>query len=197
MPPASHPASAAVPPSPRPRPDDSGGFTRGYSARRALAASLAVMLCWTMPGPTKAQASASASASASAIQGRLLFEGDTPLSGRIRGHVDALPPASIRCVNCHVRASEAAALRARANAPATTQGFGPPLDGPMLAEPRPRRGGPPSAYDARRLCTALREGLDPNHVRMARNMPIYQLSDRDCDHLWAYLAGRPTLQARP
>ena len=121
-----------------------------------------------------------------AQQGRRLFEGQTDLAGRIRGHADPLPPASLRCANCHARATVSAPAASRPQFTGT-QAFGPALTSGWLIESRSRRGGPPSAYTAGRLCTALREGLDPNQVFMARNMPIYQLTDRDCEHLWAFL----------
>lgn len=127
-------------------------------------------------------------------RGQALFEGRAELSGRIRGHADPLPTAALRCTNCHARTASPAPPPGSAVSPlSNTQAFGPVLDIPWLTGERPRRGAPASAYDARALCMALREGLDPQQVRMSRNMPLYELGDADCQALWAFLAraGRP------
>lgn len=137
---------------------------------------------------TAGSAGEAGSPSAGPLRGQALFEGRVDLSGRIRGHVDPLPTPALRCANCHARTQGD-----RGQVPpgpfGNTQAFGPVLDAAWLTGQRPRRGAPASAYDARALCTALREGLDPQQVRMSRNMPLYEISTADCQALWSYLAG--------
>lgn len=104
--------------------------------------------------------------------GAELFDGRRPLAARIAGHDEALPPLASRCSNCH----------AGANA------VGGELNDATLASLRPRRGGPPSRYDAARLCRLLREGIDPAHVMVPREMPRYTIDDQACAALWSHLS---------
>lgn len=151
-------------------------------------------LAWVAAGLWLVLGSASAAQPSGALgpaeqraRGQALFEGRAELSGRIRGHDDPLPAEALRCINCHARVTQPVT----AGSPArfgNSQAFGPVLDGAWLSGSRARRGAPPSAYDAGALCTALREGLDPQQVRMSRNMPLYEIRPSDCEALWAYLA---------
>ncbi|MES1172154.1 MAG: hypothetical protein ABUL77_02865 [Bacteroidota bacterium] len=111
-------------------------------------------------------------------RGEDLFVGREPLKGTIRGHQAALPPEVIRCGNCHgaeIRGATDAAIAA------------PHLDRSWLLSQRERRGGPPSAYDVRVFCRLLRTGVDPAHVLVAREMPIYEVDDASCLLLWNFL----------
>ncbi|MBK9136806.1 MAG: hypothetical protein IPM15_21265 [Betaproteobacteria bacterium] len=107
-------------------------------------------------------------------EGAALYEGRQPLVAHVRGHEQPLPQAAARCTNCHEGA----------------QAIGPRLDERTLAQPLPRRGGPPSRYDAAALCRLLREGIDPAAVLLPRAMPRYQIDARACDALWAHLRSR-------
>ena len=111
-------------------------------------------------------------------RGRALFHAELPLTARMVGHADALPQAAVRCRNCHSKqpASGDAA-----------QDFAPLLNARTLLAQSPRRGGPPSRYDAKALCRVLREGIDPAHVMIQQAMPRYTLSDGECEALWSYL----------
>jgi hypothetical protein len=122
-----------------------------------------------------------------AADGAALFDGRRPLVARIQGHEDRLPPAAARCANCH---APSAIRQAAAGAGVATANFGPVLDRATLTQPLPRRGGPPSRYDAAALCRVLRTGADPALVTLPRTMPRYELADADCTALWAYLSGR-------
>jgi hypothetical protein len=105
------------------------------------------------------------------------------MSGRISGHSTNLPPEAIRCINCH--RSDLKAEKRGAAKPASS--FAPLLNAETLTQPRSRRGGPPSRYDARSLCHTLRTGVDPVYIVMPSAMPRYEVSDDDCALLWAYL----------
>lgn len=104
--------------------------------------------------------------------GAELFDGRRPLAARIVGHDEALPPLASRCSNCHTGPNA----------------VGGELNGETLASLRPRRGGPPSRYDAVRLCRLLREGIDPAHVMVPREMPRYTIDDEACAALWSHLS---------
>lgn len=106
--------------------------------------------------------------------GAALYEGRQPLVAQLRGQAWALPAEASRCINCHEGA----------------QAIGPRLHGRSLAEPLPRRGGPPSRYDAKALCRLLREGVDPAQVLVPQAMPRYTIDDRSCEALWRYLSSR-------
>lgn len=116
--------------------------------------------------------------------GARLFDGRQPLAARISGHADALPSAAARCSNCH--ASQAVRQGAAA-AGIGSPSFGPLLTAATLRHPLPRRGGPPSRFDAASLCRLLREGVDPAWVMLPRVMPRYQISDAQCEALWEHL----------
>ena len=62
-------------------------------------------------------------------------------------------------------------------------------------QPRSRRGGPPSAYDAASLCELLREGIDPAWVMVRQEMPRYAATDAQCIALWAFLVSPAPAQA--
>jgi hypothetical protein len=106
------------------------------------------------------------------------------LRGRLAGHPGHLPPEATRCVNCHATGASAAR-------PAAVS-FGPSLDATLLVRALPRRGGPPSRYDADSLCRLLREGIDPAWVVVDASMPRYDISDAQCEALWMRLA-RPSV----
>jgi hypothetical protein len=115
-------------------------------------------------------------------RGQDLFNGAAALSGTIVGHTNALPPLSARCVNCHAAGSAGPA--SAASAPGS---FGPLLTRRHLTDAVARRGGPPSRYDQAAFCRLLRQGVDPAYVLIARAMPRYDISDGDCQALWALL----------
>jgi len=121
---------------------------------------------------------AAATAAFLALQGRAegaaLYEGRQPLVARVSGHEQPLPALATRCVNCHEGA----------------QAIGPALNERTLAQPLPRRGGPPSRYDAAALCRLLREGIDPASVIVPRAMPRYEIDTRACEALWSHLQNR-------
>ncbi|MES1162053.1 MAG: hypothetical protein ABUL50_03210, partial [Rhizobacter sp.] len=76
----------------------------------------------------------------------------------------------------------------RGSSPASSATFGPTLSSRFLLDARSRRGGPASRFDAASLCRLLRTGVDPASIIIARAMPLYELSDRDCAALWAFLS---------
>lgn len=129
-----------------------------------------------------------ADAAAARARGAALFEGGAPLAGRLVGHEAALPELATRCANCHGQPSTAPASTPAAAAAAAP--YASALTGAALAQARPRRGGPPSAYDAARLCAVLRSGTDPAHVMISTTMPRYDITDRQCRDLWAFLVAR-------
>jgi hypothetical protein len=106
--------------------------------------------------------------------GAALYEGRQPLVARVSGHEQPLPALAARCANCHEGA----------------QAVAPALNERVLTQALPRRGGPPSRYDARALCRLLREGLDPALVLVPRAMPRYDIDERACAALWAHLQSR-------
>lgn len=138
---------------------------RGWGWAGALLLVLAALALWAWAGP------------AARARGEALFDGRAAVPGRLVGHDADLPPAATRCANCHE-----AGPRSGAN--------GPRLDAATLAQPRVRRGGPASAYDARRLCDLLRDGTDPAHVIIATTMPRYAATDAQCADLWAWISAR-------
>ena len=121
-------------------------------------------------------------ATASVEDGRRLFAGEVVLQARLAGHTDSLPGVAIRCSNCH---SSGASKRPG------TSGYAPPLTARSLIEPRARRGGPPSQFDAVALCKVLRSGIDPAGVMVDTAMPRYEISNSQCASLWAYLTSQP------
>jgi len=111
--------------------------------------------------------------------GRELFEGNVALQGRIRTHLTDLPPAVVRCVNCHATTA----------GPDVRGSLAPRLSRELLLVPRARRGGPPSIYDRNRFCALLRQGVDPALVLISVEMPTYAIDDADCNALWRFLTG--------
>lgn len=143
---------------------------RGLSAAVALAAAVC-------------SGAASARAPVTAVRGRALFTGREPLAGRVRDHRSDLPPAVVVCRGCH---GAPVAVPGAAAPPA------PAIDRALLLEARPRRGGPPSAYDLPAFCRLLRTGVDPAYVLVAREMPVFDVDDAQCESLWRFVtaAGR-------
>jgi hypothetical protein len=126
-------------------------------------------------------------------RGDRLFHGEAALAGRIVGHAMVLPASVARCMNCHETRSSATSAAASAvvgQAGGVAGRYGPALDHATLAQPRARRGGPPSRYDAPALCALLRTGIDPAQVMIPQTMPHYDIADADCAALWGYLISR-------
>jgi hypothetical protein len=123
-------------------------------------------------------------------RGSQLFHGGAPLTGRLTGHDDPLPPDSAQCQNCHDLESQPSA----ATPPRTGTAAGLPVDkvGPKLGtssltHAAKRRGGPATAYTAGAFCRLLREGVDPAEIMIPQLMPRYKVTDAECNALWAYL----------
>jgi hypothetical protein len=110
-------------------------------------------------------------------RGRELFVGREALSGKLRHHQSSLPPEVVACGNCH----------AAGRAPAPKASRAPRLDRALLLEARARRGGPPSSYGEPSFCKLLRTGIDPAHVLIAREMPVYRADDVQCESLWRFV----------
>lgn len=108
-----------------------------------------------------------------------MFVGTEPLSGRIRGHVETLPPAAASCNNCHDTARRSQVQAGEQKAPV--------LDADHLLHVRERRGGPPSAFDELSFCVLLGTAVDPASILIAREMPVYDLDPEQCSSLWRYL----------
>jgi hypothetical protein len=113
------------------------------------------------------------------LAGQAQFAGGLDLSGRIYTHRVDLPPAVVRCANCH----------AVTDGPAVPRSLAPRLTRDLLLRPQSRRGGPASVYDNERLCTLLRKGVDPAFVLISVQMPRYAIDDAGCRALWRYLTG--------
>lgn len=113
------------------------------------------------------------------LRGCALYHGHVALTARIDGQSFDLPPIASRCAACH----EAGLRQAARNGELS-------LDLSRLDEPRSRRGGPPSAYNAESFCAVMRTGIDPTSIVLARAMPRFTARDEDCRALWAYLVGR-------
>jgi hypothetical protein len=111
------------------------------------------------------------------LRGQGLFSGEIDLEGRIATHLVDLPPAVVRCANCH----------AAADGPSVPRSLAPRLTRDLLLEPHPRRGGPASRYDPQSFCTLLRRGIDPAWVLISVEMPRYALDDASCAALWRYV----------
>jgi hypothetical protein len=114
-------------------------------------------------------------------QGRALFTGAQALPAQAGAAGLALPASASRCVNCHSAPGVPAA-----GTPGSAS-YGPALNSAWLLGLQPRRGGPPSRYDAAALCQLLRQGQDPAGVMLAAAMPRYTLSDTQCRALWTLL----------
>lgn len=139
---------------------------------------------WLLFGAALLGGAALAAGEPNAARGRQVFEGQAAIDARITGQDFALPAEASRCVNCHGPA--------RGASPAGAQRIGPLLTPATLTEAVPRRGGPPSRYDAASLCKLLRTGIDPAHVIIPRTMPRYEISDVDCQSLWLHLTASPS-----
>jgi hypothetical protein len=113
------------------------------------------------------------------VRGQALFSGSLDLHGRIYTHVADMPPAVVRCSNCH----------AVADGPDVPRSLAPRLTHNLLLLPHARRGGPPSHYDRDGFCTLLRRGVDPAFVMISVEMPRYTIDDDGCKALWRYLTG--------
>lgn len=128
------------------------------------------------------------SSAASAIQtGEDLYKGKEPLKGQIRGHEDFLPPSAVICANCH----SAKSTSRLSSKPA------PQLNRVWFTKMRQRHGGPPSTYNQAAFCKLLRTGTDPVFVLVDREMPIYDLDDRQCASLWNYLTEKGDADEAP
>jgi hypothetical protein len=138
---------------------------------KASVRGLSMALVWAL-------AAAPVQANPALDAGRAAFTGQSPLVAMMPGHREALPPAAARCSNCH----------AAPGLPAAGNGaLGPGLSAATLMRALPRRGGPPSRYDAEALCRALREGVDPAGVMLGSAMPRYRIDDLGCRQLWTLL----------
>ncbi len=122
------------------------------------------------------QASVPLAAGLATSRGEALFEGGAPLRGRIDGHFSGLPADVLVCAHCHI-----------ATRGDDRPGDPPDLRGGWLHRPMQRRNGPPGVYDAAKLCTALRSGIDPVQIRIPTRMPRFDIPDEDCVALWNYL----------
>jgi len=134
-----------------------------------------------------AAATSTAAHPTSAVRGEALYRGKTPLRGKIRGHDDPLPAEAIVCANCH-------SAKANNRLPGTQA---PDLDAALLLQARQRRGGPPSTYNQASFCRLLRTGADPGYILIAREMPIYEITDEQCASLWTYLLESKTSPRNP
>ena len=121
-------------------------------------------------------------------RGAQLFDGRTPLTGRLVGHDDPLPSEAVQCKNCHALESEPPPKPPKAGgALALTETLGPTLGPSSLTQPAQRRGGPVSEYTSDAFCRLLRDGVDPAEIMIPQLMPRYTLTDAECDSLWSYL----------
>jgi len=134
-----------------------------------------------------AAATATAAHPTSAASGEALYRGKTPLQGKIRGHDDPLPSEAIVCANCH-------SAKADTRLPGTPA---PELNRDLLLNAHQRRGGPPSTYNQASFCRLLRTGADPGYILIAREMPIYEITDDQCASLWTYLLESKTSPRNP
>ncbi len=136
-------------------------------------------------------------------QGQALFHGEIALPARLPAHAELLPTLATRCSNCHEqinRVPVGSASGAAGGATEVTRSAGATAEGASsyalaltrdgLTRLRPRRGGPPSAYDNASFCQLLRSGADPARVIIANDMPRYEASNEQCQQLWAYLLDR-------
>lgn len=127
-------------------------------------------------------AAGGAAANPALKQGRALFTGAEALAATPSTGGPVLPTAASRCSNCHSAPGTAGAAQA-----VGADSFGPMLNSARLLNAQPRRGGPPSRYDAPALCRLLRQGIDPAGVMLAAAMPRYAVNDVQCRALWTLL----------
>jgi hypothetical protein len=122
-------------------------------------------------------------------RGAALFAGDQGISARLVGHEVELPTQASRCINCHELTERAPAV-SKESAIAAPSIYASELTHAALTEPRVRRGGPASVFDADSLCSLLRTGVDPASIIISTTMPRYRISDAQCADLWTYLQHR-------
>lgn len=140
------------------------------SVREGMAIMAAVLpLSWPL--------AAMAAADGKAARGERIYSGREAVAARLEGHDQSLPAGLGKCASCHQSAG-----RSKLEAD-----LAPPLAGSYLTQARPRRGGPPSAYDQASFCKAVRTGVDPRHVTLLRAMPRFDMNDEQCAALWYYL----------
>jgi hypothetical protein len=120
-------------------------------------------------------------------EGRRLFFGELPLDGRIVGQDEPLPQEAVRCANCHEESPRPTPAPSASGPLDNTTTLGPALNRTALTSLAPRRGGPPSSYDAKSFCRVLTEGIDPAHVMIPQTMPRYRVTTDQCEALWTYL----------
>lgn len=121
-------------------------------------------------------------------RGAAIFYGEIDVSGRLAGHDLILPTLATRCANCHEEPNPTPPTTS-STIPSTTS-FAQPLTSQHLQTPQVRRGGPPSIFNAQRLCELLRTGIDPTHIIISTTMPRYNLTNAQCEDIWAFLETR-------
>lgn len=118
--------------------------------------------------------------------GAALYNGAATLKGRLAGHSTDMPPHVLACAKCHgddARGPERIA--------SSSSGLAPRLEGGWLGEVQSRRNGPPTSYDLPAFCRTLRTGIDPAQIQLPSRMPRFDLTDKECEHLWSYLNTPP------
>jgi len=153
-----------------------GGENAGTMRRAVCWLICSLLLC--APSAWSQQNAVDSSGQQEFLRGKELFTGEAALKGRISTHDMDLPPAVVRCANCH----------AEGTGPAVARSNAPRLDRELLLSPQRRRGGPPSHYDRDAFCNVLRKGVDPAWVVINEEMPRYTIDDADCSALWRFLA---------
>jgi hypothetical protein len=152
---------------------------------RSLRARAALVVVALLLGAGAVAYERHASANQAQARGEALFHGAAVMPAQLATHEELLPPVATRCSNCH----EAPTVTP-GRAAADPRPYANALDRASLDAARSRRGGPPSRFDATRLCTLLRTGVDPAQVMLPATMPRYQATDAQCSDLWAYLMTR-------
>jgi hypothetical protein len=130
-------------------------------------------------------------------RGAAIFYGEIDVPGHLDGHNLVLPTLATRCANCHEEINTTPSPTPNTT-PNTTPNNTTPSSTPFahtltsehLQTPQTRRGGPPSVFNAQRLCTLLRTGIDPVHIVISTTMPRYHLTDAQCEDIWAFLETR-------
>ncbi len=151
--------------------------------RKSFRARLLALLCL----PLALVATLSYANQSATDLGRKLYTGQLPVGAQLRGQDIALPSIASRCVNCHSNASSQASGKANATTDKLAQNFGPALEAGVLRNRQSRRGGPASSYELGSFCRVLRTGIDPAHILISRNMPVFQINDEQCSALWQFL----------
>jgi len=155
----------------------SGSRLRRFAALAAAGGPLTLALVWLRTLPRE--------------QGLQLFHGGVPLTARLLGHDEPLPPEAVRCENCHrLESDPSPPEKSGGTAAPLVETVGPKLGPSSLTTPVERRGGPASVYTAEAFCRLLRQGLDPAQVMIPQLMPRYTLSDAECNALWTYLISK-------